>query len=403
MFVLLSVAVGSTGCDSETADIAPSPTAQSAPQIAAIPSDDDACTVRFSIDLTPLPTDVVSDLRAAPDIEQAFRLHRVAKESVDARDRSVFSVVQLTDSELTLKPSFPLLAGESYLAVFDPSKAVSQSTAGSLRAELVYSVPVASVSTAPEIEAVYPTASQLPANHLKFYIVFSEPMQQGVEIFDYFQLVDLDTGETVPRPFRHTELWSSDDCRLTLWFHPGRQKTGVNLNVEIGPVLMAGHRYQLLIDRHWESRRGVHFATDHIHEFIAVDADHRQPDIDTWQLEEPYAGTMSPIVCRMKEPLDWALLNSGFRVESSGGEMILGDIHIARGETEWSFAPIQPWQVGNYTVVVEALVEDLAGNSFERAFEVDVTEPTSQSDRKSGRREPLRIPFQVRAAASNDR
>src|SRR5689334_1054660 len=82
------------------------------------------------------------------------------------------------------------------------------------------------LAPAPCVEALYPGAATLPANHLKFYVHFSVPMRQGV-FMDYCKLLD-DHGRMVPEPFRETELWSEDGRRLTLWLHPGRQKTGVN-------------------------------------------------------------------------------------------------------------------------------------------------------------------------------
>ena len=91
--------------------------------------------------------------------------------------------------------------------------------------------------------AIFPSAEVLPANHLKFYVHFPEPMREGV-FLDYCALLD-EHGQPVLEPFRETELWSDDRRRLTLWLHPGRQKAGVNLNVEFGPVLEPGRRYTL--------------------------------------------------------------------------------------------------------------------------------------------------------------
>src|SRR4051812_2774418 len=93
----------------------------------------------------------------------------------------------------------------------------------------------AAFGEAPRLEAIYPSGALLPANHLKFYLHFSAPMREGV-FLDYCRLLD-EHGAPVAEPFRETELWSDDHRRLTLWLHPGRQKTGVNLNDDFGPVL----------------------------------------------------------------------------------------------------------------------------------------------------------------------
>src|SRR6185436_13722943 len=91
----------------------------------------------------------------------------------------------------------------------------------------------------PQITAIFPGSHTLPANHLKFYLHFSEPMRQGV-FLEHCKLLD-DHDQPVTEPFRETELWNEDGTRLTLWFHPGRQKTGVNLNVDLGPIVQTHH------------------------------------------------------------------------------------------------------------------------------------------------------------------
>ena len=120
---------------------------------------------------------------------------------------------------------------------------------------LTASAAAADAPSPPVVTAIYPTATVLPANHLKFYIHFSEPMRQGV-FLDHCKLLD-DQDREVLEPFRETELWSADCMRLTLWLHPGRQKTGVNLNTEFGAVLEPGRRYTLVIAGAWPAERGA--------------------------------------------------------------------------------------------------------------------------------------------------
>ena len=48
--------------------------------------------------------------------------------------------------------------------------------------------------------AVYPTAETLPANHLKFYLVFPEPMREGI-FLNHCRLLDARGREVLePRP-----------------------------------------------------------------------------------------------------------------------------------------------------------------------------------------------------------
>src|SRR3954463_1528646 len=59
------------------------------------------------------------------------------------------------------------------------------------------------------LEAIYPSAELLPANHLKFYLHFSVPMREGV-FLDHCQLLDDHGRVVIAEPFRETELWSED-------------------------------------------------------------------------------------------------------------------------------------------------------------------------------------------------
>ena len=236
------------------------------------------------------------------------------------------------------------------------------------------------VARAPEVVAIYPSGGVLPANHLKFYVLFSEPMRQGSGIFQHVRLKSTTRQEDVPRPFRHTELWSSDNLRLTLWFHPGRQKTGVNLNVELGAILRAGETYKLVISPHWRSQRGVELGTRVEKVFRAAAPDHEQPALSTWHFSTPSLGSRVPLRLDFPQPLDWALLQSELSVETQSGERVAGRVAIGESESVWWFQPESPWVEGDYRVAVGRVLEDLAGNSLERPFEVDLSAGTVKRD-----------------------
>jgi hypothetical protein len=134
----------------------------------------------------------------------------------------------------------------------------------------------------------------VPANTLKLYLDFSEPMEQGV--FLKHLTLQRRNGEEVAGAFRETELWSPDGKRLTVMLHPGRQKTGVNLNVDEGPVLVAGERYSLVVSDQWRSTQGVALGKEGVFVLEPIAADHEQPDPARWQMHAPKAGTLDPLV-----------------------------------------------------------------------------------------------------------
>ncbi|WP_145231676.1 Ig-like domain-containing protein [Gimesia algae] len=284
---------------------------------------------------------------------------------------------QLKEDRLEFKPAFPLVRGNRYQATFDPAALKLVTKKPDQRLQATYALPLPD-SKPPRVLSIYPSGNQLPANHLKFYIQFSEPMQQG-DIFEHFSLFNKTQGQLVPRPFRHTELWSRNGKQLTLWFHPGRQKTGVNLNVELGAILNAGQDYELRISPKWAALSGHPLGKEAKKSFKAVAMDEHQPDIHKWKLNHPTAGTREPLIYEFDEPLDYALLFSQFALKDINAKAVSGKIEVAKNETIWRFIPDSPWQAGRYQLAVGTVIEDLAGNSLDRPFAIDLSRQQTPS------------------------
>lgn len=276
-------------------------------------------------------------------------------------------------NELRFVPAFPVLLGVEYETRFDPVWLPNRADASLSVLTVRYRAPAQNVAPAPRLVGIFPTVDVLPANHLKFYVLFSEPMRRG-NALQYFQLTE-DGGRDVPESFRETELWSPDGRRLTLWFHPGRQKTGVNLNVEIGPVLERGHRYRLRISGAWMSEEGVPLGHDEEKQFTAGPPDHTQPSPAEWKLLPPRPGTSDPVRLVFSEPMDWAEIDSQIRIVNLTSELE-GMTEVPRDGMSWAYRPNRPWRAGGYRIAIGTAFEDLAGNSIARPFEVDVTART---------------------------
>lgn len=272
----------------------------------------------------------------------------------------------VNDQSIIFTPAFSLAPGNTYLAVLD-----LESTGGGVH-RIEWSVPAIDVEQ-PKLSQVFPTANELPANHLKFYLIFDQPMRQG-DIFQYFSLWCIDKEEYVGRPFRHTELWSEDGKQLTLWFHPGRQKSGVNLNVELGAILEEGLEYELRVDGNWSSVAGGALGETYKKRFRAVAKDYTQPDPEGWKFELPHSSSSEPLVVMADEPLDYALLKRGLTVKQNGTEVV-GRIEILAEERGIQFRrDVGDWSEGVLELRINPLIEDLAGNSPSRPFEVDINE-----------------------------
>jgi hypothetical protein len=213
----------------------------------------------------------------------------------------------------------------------------------------------------------FPSSNILPANHLKFYIEFPEAMARG-DIFEYFSLINTGSGKEVPEPFREVELWDESGLRLTLWFHPGRQKPGVNLNVEIGPILEEGKNYTLTVSGDWQTESGQPLGKDAQKEFHAGPMDNSQPDPEIWQYTIPKSGTTDPLSIIFTEALDSALIPRTIKIRSDSNP------HIAPSHNDNSiqFTPATPWKSGDVTITIDPILEDLAGNSIARPFNLDL-------------------------------
>lgn len=275
----------------------------------------------------------------------------------------LFGSVSKENDSVRFTPSLPLVAGESYRVEFQSIDGTWSTQR--LRVELPDAV-------APSVRIAPASPTDLPANALKIYLHFSHPMEQGV-FLDRITLHRQD-GRVVSGAFRETELWSPDGRRLTLWLHPGRQKTGVNLNRDEGPVLREGERHTLKIAASWRSAAGVPLGKETAITVTATAPDHDCPNPRCWKLIAPQAGTRAALELTFDEPLDPAMLRTALTVQK-GTQSVSGAVQVAADAKAWSFTPVGVWQPGPHTIQIDPLLEDLAGNNLQHAFEVDRDQP----------------------------
>jgi hypothetical protein len=292
---------------------------------------------------------------------------------------------------IKFEPRFPLEPGIRYRAEFDPARlhAVSRALAPRngaavqeppLSTKQVAEFTPANKAPRPstEVTQVYPTATTVPENLLRFYLYFSAPMSRG-EAFRHLRLLDA-TGRAVDLPFLELdqELWSGDGKRLTLLFDPGRVKRGLKPREEAGPILEAGKSYALVVDGDWPDARGAPLKAGFRRHFRVARPDDTSPDPKDWKLDSPPPRTREPLVVRFPEPLDRALLDRLITVHGATHENVAGTVSTGARETVWQFTPAHPWREGQHFLEIGTELEDLAGNSISRPFEVDVARPISR-------------------------
>lgn len=269
------------------------------------------------------------------------------------------------DGVLVFRPRFPLQPGLRYRAV------LGKSGEGQPLVHF-FDLPTEHIEPMTHVAAVYPSADLLPENLLKFYLHFSAPMSRG-EVYQRTRLLD-HSGKPVELAFLELEqeLWDAEGKRLTILFDPGRIKRGLVPHEEMGLAMRQGDRYRLVIDQGWPDAEGRPMREDFEKSFQAGPADHEPPNIENWKVFPPKSGTLDSLAVEFREPLDHALQRRLIQVVTTARIPLEGFITVDRNETRWTFTPRQPWRAGSYYLEAGTALEDLAGNSLDRPFEVDV-------------------------------
>jgi hypothetical protein len=290
----------------------------------------------------------------------------------------------VSEGTLVFTPRFPVAPGIHIRAVFQAP--------GGAPVEASFDVPkAAALAATTRVAHVYPSTGILPENQLKFYLYFSAPMGKG-QAWQRIHLLDPD-GARVSLPFLELdeELWDRDNTRLTVLFDPGRIKRGLLPLKEDGPSIEAGKHYTLVIDREWLDGRGSPLAEEFRKEFRVGPPDRTPPNPAKWRIGVPHEGTTEALVVEFPKPMDYALLQHLLEVAGPGGR-IAGSVAVVRDETEWRFTPQQPWQAGDFQLVIQSTLEDLAGNHIGRAFDVDTFDRVT----RTVSRETTSLPFRIR-------
>jgi len=278
---------------------------------------------------------------------------------------------------LVFRPRFPLVPGVPYRAVLK--------LPGSSPVEALFKEPKRDLTASTRIEHVYPSADVLPGNALRLYVYFSAPMSRG-EAWKRIHLID-ENGKTDELSFLVAEeLWDFDYRRLTVLFDPGRIKRGLVPNLELGPPVIDGKQYTFVIDREFLDANGLPLTAAFKKTFRGGLAERAPIDPKQWRLNSPKAGTFDTLDVEFPRPLDYALLQRCLKVAG-----VAGTVSIDHDETRWNFTPAQAWAPGEYKLMIDLALEDLAGNRIDRPFDVD----TSQNRPDDLVANTISLPFQV--------
>jgi hypothetical protein len=334
---------------------------------------------RVSVEVTGLNPATLKQLRQADwKSEQWQRLLAVRVEQGDLMTDiglpPMLGTYRVASNSLRFEPRFPLEAGIAYRATFQPDQLPRGKITDTKPVSAVFRRPVRSTEPTAVVTQIYPSASAVPENLLKFYVHFSTSMSGG-HIYEHIHLLN-DAGRPVEIPFLELdeELWNPAMTRLTLFIDPGRIKRGVKPLEEIGPSMEMGKTYTLVIDKDWKDSMGIPMKSDFRKTFQVGPPDREPPDPSHWRVQSPKSGTHDPLAIVFNEPMDHALAQRMIYVSSVPGTRMKGRTMLEDHERRWTFAPAEAWRAGTYKLTIQTTIEDLAGNNIGKPFEVDVFE-----------------------------
>ena len=104
-----------------------------------------------------------------------------------------------------------------------------------------------------------------------------------------------------------------------------------------------------------------------------VGADERRNvDPGAWTLTVPAGRASRPLAVAFDRPLDPGLLRSLSPRHGPGGPPVRRLPETRPQERSWRLPPREPWVPGVHRLIVDPVLEDLAGNSVSRVFDRDL-------------------------------
>jgi hypothetical protein len=265
--------------------------------------------------------------------------------------------------DLCFLPRFPFLAGTTYTVAIQ----------GQAVAVLVRPRPRRLATT--EVLDIWPTSADVPRNLLRLYVWFSAPMSEGYAA-GHIRLAD-EAGDVMAGgllPTEH-ELWDAGRRRLTVLLDPARIKRGLVAHETVGYPLQPGGSFQLVVDEGFRDAKDLPLRAPAQRRYHVAGEERRHVEPGGWTLAIPPGHTSEPLDVAFNRPLDHALLARCLHVIGPDGRPVAGTATVGPEERSWQLAPRQPWAPGAHQLVVDAVLEDVAGNSVSRVFDRDLTRP----------------------------
>ena len=201
---------------------------------------------------------------------------------------------------------------------------------------------------------------------------------------DFIKLVEAN-GTHDPAAFMafKQELWNEDRTRLTLLMDPGRIKRGVAQNLTLGPALHEGRAYSIVVEDGWPGANGGQESLRFEQQFTVSQALRTLPDTNLWQFQRPRIATRDPLVIEFDRPFDLLLAQTAITVLDQEEQVVPGTVSVENFERRWRFQPEKVWTTETVLIVVDARLEDVAGNNLRELLDRYVDADVGSIDQKT--------------------
>ena len=304
-------------------------------------------------------------------------------------------IYAIEDRQIRFTPRFPLRPGVTYQVSFDSDCLFDAPGADCRAGPKTYASFTTEANSPPppaKVAMIEPQADALPANLLRFYIHFTEPMAQVENIYDHVSLVRGD-GSIVDAPFLNLSwnLWDDAQKPLTVLLDPGRIKRGVGPNLAVGPPLVEGETYTLrigpgLMDAQWRPLAATLDKT-----FTVTAPVRERLDPLDWTIDTPPSDSREPLRVVTPVRVDSGNFARSIAIIGPDGLRVVGTAELVPNAPEWRFVPNVAWLPGRYGIVVRADLEDVSGNSVQSALDALAGRAIAH------REENVTVPFEVSA------
>jgi len=308
-------------------------------------------------------------------------LGRIFRVRVAEADAAISGRYTISDRRVDFTPAFPFDRGRRYTLEFQTARLQRPGAPPVLSQTLTLaaSEAAATPATPTRVLSVDPTADVWPANILRVYIHFSNPMSSETAAGN-ITLREAGGGE-VEAAFVPVEAdyFNQDHTRYTLFFDPGRVKRGILPNRQLGRALVPGRRYVLEVSASWHDAQARPLAEGFHREFEAGPAIEKPLRVEDWQVSEVMAGARDPVAVTFPWPIDRALAARALSIAGPDGRVVEGHAQVETGDRRWTFVPASAWAAGTYQLRTEPVLEDVSGNQVNKAFEMKPGTATAAS------------------------